>query len=405
MLGSGFSIPEGLPGVKQLNHRLSKIDEGEILIHSDQTAIFLNGQEDKNRWNRWDEREFLQEFLEFYNSNIIKDGEEFHYETFYDFYSRYLYEKENLQAIEGFHEKFIEKHFKKKNYAQNCYNQVSKFNRSFNQLLASQLHKPRYFEDASYLNYPPYDPFVGFIRELLKVYDVKVHTLNHDLFFDFLGHYHTDLTQHFSDGYQLAGSPFYGMVSCNFNQNTNFPTVNKTYYVKLEHFVDKFDTPLSLYKLHGSVYNTIVYTPEPARTRIRLKNSYAVSQFLMEVDDPETGRQMFRQLWDEAAPDFLSGTVNKTRYYTSDPYYTNLFKHFENNLSISKLLVVIGYGFQDGGVNKFLVQHYLDKGGKMLVIDPYRPKTDLIDKYGAKYVSKGVTHIDYDEYLTFIPTN
>ena len=34
LIGSGFSIPEGLPGVKQLNERLSKIDESEILIHS-----------------------------------------------------------------------------------------------------------------------------------------------------------------------------------------------------------------------------------------------------------------------------------------------------------------------------------------------------------------------------------
>ena len=36
LLGSGFSIPEGLPGVKKLNTRLSKIDESEkiyILTH------------------------------------------------------------------------------------------------------------------------------------------------------------------------------------------------------------------------------------------------------------------------------------------------------------------------------------------------------------------------------------
>ncbi len=90
LLGSGFSIPEGLPGVRQLNHRLSKIDEGEILIHSDQQAMFLNGQEDPNRWSRWDERIFMQEFLEYYNSNVLKEGEQFHYETFYDFYTVHL---------------------------------------------------------------------------------------------------------------------------------------------------------------------------------------------------------------------------------------------------------------------------------------------------------------------------
>jgi hypothetical protein len=81
LLGSGFSIPEELPGVRQLNQRLSKIDESEILIHSDQRAIFLNGQEDLNRWSRWDERIFMQELLEFYNSEVLKDGETFNYET------------------------------------------------------------------------------------------------------------------------------------------------------------------------------------------------------------------------------------------------------------------------------------------------------------------------------------
>src|SRR5687768_12615729 len=72
LLGSGFSIPEGLPSVSQLNNRLAKINESEILIHSDQRAIFLNGAEDPNRWQRRDERLFLQEFLEFYNDVILK---------------------------------------------------------------------------------------------------------------------------------------------------------------------------------------------------------------------------------------------------------------------------------------------------------------------------------------------
>jgi hypothetical protein len=70
------------------------------------------------------------------------------------------------------------------------------------------------------------------------------------LFFDFIGHHHIDLWQHFSDGYKLEGSPFYGTVSFDFNQNTNLPVVKKTYLVKLEHFIDKFDTPLCRADVH-----------------------------------------------------------------------------------------------------------------------------------------------------------
>jgi hypothetical protein len=345
----------------------------------------------------------MQEFLEFYSTDILKDGEQFHYETFYDFYSGYLHEKENVKPIEAFYKKFNDKHFKGGDDNRDCHNRVSDFNRSFNQLLASQLHKSEYFEDISCGNYPPYDPFIGFVRELVKSCDVKVHTLNHDLFFDFIGQHHVDLWQHFSDGYRLEGSPFYGMVSYSFNHNTNLPTVNKTYYVKLEQFIDKFDTPLCLYKLHGSVFNTIVYTPEAHQQRIRLKDNYAVSQFVMEINDPKTGEPTFRQLWDEVAPDFLSGTTNKTRYYTADPYYRNLFKHFEKNLSLSELLVVVGYGFQDGGINEYLEKFFLTTGKHMIVVDPYKPKTELIDKYQAMHIPKGVTQVPYDEYLSFIP--
>ena len=402
LLGSGFSIPEGLPGVKQLNDRLSKIHESEILIHSDQRAIFLNGQKDLNRWDRADERLFLQEFLEFYNAEVLKAKETYHYETFYDFYSGYLNNNENWELIEKFYKVFNDKHFNGEDGNRDCYNRINDFNRSFNQLLASQLHKPKYFEDVSYGNYPPYNAFLGFLIELLKTCDVKVHTLNHDLFFDFVGRHHADLWQHFSDGYKLEGSPFYGTVSYDFNQNTDLPVVSKNYYVKLEHFIDKFDTALCLFKLHGSIFNTIVYTPAPDQKRIRLKDNYAVSQFVMEINDPKTGEPCFIHLLDEVAPDFLSGTTNKARYYTGDPYYVNLFKHFEKNLGTSELLVVIGYGFQDPGINEYLERFYLQNGRTMVVINPNRPETDLFDKYSVNHLPKGVTDVSFEEYLTLI---
>lgn len=403
LVGSGFSIPEQIPGVRQLNKRLSKIDESEILIHTDQRAIFLNGQKDPNRWSGRDKRIFLQEFLEFYNSEVLKPSEDFHYETFYDYYSGYLTNHENKEAIEDFYKRFNEKYFKGQNNHRDCYNRISDFNRSFNQLLASQLHKNKYFEDISTLNYPPYDPFIGFLIELLKTSDIKFHTLNHDLFFDWLGRHHSDLWQHFTDGYQLEGSPFYGTVSYDFNAGTEHK-VHKTYYIKLERFVNKFDKPLALFKLHGSVFNIIVYIPQPKKEKIHLKNNYAVSQFYMETTDPKTDEQRLELLWDEVAPDFLSGTTNKTRFYSGDPYYIDLFKHFKSNLSTSELLVVIGYGFQDPEINKYLEEHFLSRGKHMVVIDPYKPKTNLLEKYKATYISKGVTQVTYPEYLEQIPT-
>lgn len=250
LLGSGFSIPEGLPSTSQLNHRMSKIDESEILIHTDQTAMFLHGQVDTNRWSGREERIFLQEFLEFYNKEVLSAGEEFHYEKFYDYYSGYLTNYDNKESIERFWAGFNERHLNKKDYVRDCYNRISDFNRSYNQLIASQLHKAQYFNDVSYADYPPYDSFIRFLKVLLSRFDIKIHTLNHDLFFDWLGSHHSDLWQYFSDGFQLEGSPFYGTVSVDFNRNTDKPEIQKRYLVKLEYFTDKFDKQICYY------YNT-----------------------------------------------------------------------------------------------------------------------------------------------------
>jgi hypothetical protein len=402
LVGSGFSRPEGLPGVKELNQRLSKIDESEILIHTDQRAFFLNGQTDLNRWSRQDERIFLQEFLEYYCSKILKSRDEFHYESFYDFYSGYLTKNENKGPIEDFYNQFNEKYFKERDSLRDCYNRIADFNRTFNQLLASQLHKTQYLEDVSTLNYPQYGAFISFIKQILKTSDIKFHSLNHDLFFDWLGRHHSDLWEFFADGFQLEGSPYYGLVNYDFNAGTA-KKVTKSYYVKLERFVDRYDKPLSLFKLHGSIYNTVVYNPD--KSRIRLRDNYAVSQYYMEVKDPKIGEYRMELLWDEVAPDFLSGTTNKTRYYSEDPYYKILFQHFEKNLASSDVLVVVGYGFHDAGINEYIEKNFLLRGKQMVVIDPVKPTTDLIAKYNAMYIQHGVTDLPYQEYLKILPAS
>lgn len=217
-----------------------------------------------------------------------------------------------------------------------------------------------------------------------------------------MGRHHIDLWQHFTDGYRLEGSPFYGTVNCDFNSSTD-EKVSKKYYVKLEQFADRFDKPLALYKLHGSIYNTIVYRPGFNQQRIHIKDNYAVSGFFKEVTDEKTKEVKFEYLFNDVAPDFLSGTLSKPRLYDIDPYYKNLFEHFKNNLSASELLVVIGYGFQDPRINEYLEEHFLAKEKQMIVIDPSKPRTDLLEKYKVTYIPKGVTQVSSHEYLELIP--
>lgn len=402
LIGSGFSIPEGLPGVRDLNNRLSKIEADEILVHSDMRAMFLNGQVDHNPHASRTQRLFIQEFLEHYNTNHLDDGEEFHYETFYDFYSHYLTAGENAESIEKFDTEFVERHLGGDEGLGTRY-RVSQFNRSFNQLLASELMNPKYFNDITF-NGHAYGQLLRFLAKAIETHDVKFHTLNHDLFFDYLGRHSVDLWQHFCDGFQLEGSPFYGYVTVDWAK-PGHGRVHKRYRVKLPRFVDRFDRPLALYKLHGSITNIIVHVDGSDPSRVRIKSDYAIGEYEMEVYDQETGEGKFVRLFDDVAPDFLSGTTNKTRYYTDDPYYVRLLEHFKDNLGTSEKLVVIGYGFQDAGINDYLEEHFLSKGKQMIVIDPYPPSSVLMDKYDVVYVPKGVLEVEYDEYLELTSLN
>lgn len=423
LVGSGFSFSEKIPGVGELNKRLSKIDKDEIFIGQDGTAFFLNGQKDPSSAGWKDlsrvEKTFVQEFLEFYNKTVLKPGKCFNYEAFYDYYSGYLRNPEtgeNKEAIEGFCKEFNERWLNKTD----AFNRISFFNEVFNQLLASLLHKGKYYEDAALLDHPPYDAFIAFLRKLLETHDVKFHTLNHDLFFDWLGRNHSGLSEHFTDGYQLEGSPFYGTVHYNFNNGTN-KEVHKYYHVKLNRFTDKFDKPLAFYKLHGSIDNEVVYPgmrPEELRNKIhesiddykdasaylihqkeiRIKGHYGISEIFIETNI-DTGEPELKKLMSKNSSDFLSGTTNKMKSYTEDSYYQKLLEHFKNNLLTSELLVVIGYGFKDPGINDYLKEYFLSKCNHMVVIDPVKPEAALLEKYHPTHIQKGITEVTDQEYL------
>lgn len=397
LIGSGFSIPEGIPGIHQVNQRLAAIDESEIMIHSDQQAFFLDGQVDNNRHTNYYERYFVQEFLKFYNKEILS-GKAFHYETFYDFYSDYLrQEGTNIPEIEAFVQRFNDEFVTNPVWKMDGRNYLSNFNRTFNQLLAQLLQKEKYYNDVTYTNYPLYDGFIYFLKGLAESnFEVKIHSLNHDIFLDFLGTNHSVTHSIFCDGYELAGSPFYGSL-----QHTFQSGVRKNYHVKLHHYTNRYKKSICFYKLHGSVATYTVYL-QPEKEWVRLKSNYGISEFYMEIKDDKNEEYHFKWLHGEVPPDFLSGTTEKTRRYVEDPYYINLFKHFEDNLSASKLLFVIGYGFQDSGINDYLNRTFLQKGNKMIVIDPNKPESPLLEGENVIHVAKSIVDVDLQEFNSFL---
>jgi hypothetical protein len=297
LIGSGFSIPDNLPKVTDINERLSKIKKEEVFIDSDLRAWFCdeNSNETNNDINE-DERLFIQEFLEFYNINILK-GKDFEYEEFYDFYKDYLNldDREKYKyadEIEKFHNSFTIKNsdilFDPK---RNCSDRIRYFNTTFNQLLASLLNKKgEYLRKEEITNYPNYDDFIKFLVTLLSEYSVKVHTLNHDLLFDYLGHNHSELCKQFADGFSIDNSNFYLEIV---GKNGQFEEI------QLEKFANKYDKKLCLLKLHGSISYRTLFSKR--RQTVKVDDIYTVSRFYEKNDKDEK-----ETVLDAIIPDFLT---------------------------------------------------------------------------------------------------
>lgn len=122
----------------------------------------------------------------------------------------------------------------------------------------------------------------------------------------------------------------------------------------------------------------------------RIKHVRLLDQPVIEKFNSKNGRYYFEGVHDQVEPDYLSGTTNKTRYYRDEGYYNILFTEFEANLKRSNLLLVIGYGFKDPGINQYLEKFFLSAGKKMVVIDPYLLKDSVPIRGEIEIIPKGI---------------
>lgn len=396
LIGSGFSAADGLPMVSDINKRMCKIKESEFLIHTDGTTVFLNGEENLNEWSRKIERIFVQDFLNFYCTSVINGVENFHYENFYDYYSEYLRESPIKDSkIDEFCDHFRDRYNPQYSNIWDNYNLITHFHSAFSQLLSSLLQRAKYHEDIGLGNYHPYDNFIRFLKILINENIIKIHTLNHDLLFEHLGKI---LWQDFSDGFSEQGSPYYSYLKVN-SGNSDF-TIKKTYRVRLKYFQNKFDKKICLFKLHGSL-DTFQFDRSNLNDYTRIKADYGIEpRFVKEIKDSQTNELRYERGLQNTFPDFLSGTTEKMRSYDNE-YYSVIFNHFFQNLQSSNLLIVIGYGFGDPGINKYLKDYFLNEEKKMFVINPSERSSEL-SKFSYGYLKKRIQDVTFEEFLSII---
>ena len=252
LLGAGFSVPFGYYSTTELNNILHSIKKEEIQVHTSGAARFLFGDNDPNGWfTRTREKRFVEEFLNFYNKDILT-GEDFNYEKFFDYYTSIRRGEGDLNLFN----EFVDKFNKTEEFKYDGFQLLFEFNEIFQQLLAQLLTK--WVESVSYVEpyHSQYRNFFYLLRELSNKFKIHLHTLNHDLlmeqfaYCDFIG-------KDYSDGFEELGSPYFGEYSLETPVRELDKVIRKvfTYTVRLRSFTNVFSNKFCLYKLHGSIDN------------------------------------------------------------------------------------------------------------------------------------------------------
>jgi hypothetical protein len=369
LLGSGFSIPYGIPSVSQINKRLIELKENDFTIHTSQLIYWNKGgkRSDYEEMTNRHERHFVVDFIAFYQE--YTNPNPFDYESFYDFYwyaIRHLHgrklKEEEIKIAKDIVQ-FCEEHNNNPEFHTiDPLNKLLDFDRDLNQIISSFLTDNRLCEDVSQLNMYEYSSIISVIHELLqKKTKVCMHSLNHDLLFEFIAR--NAFSSRYKDGFSEVNSPFYSYVNCKIGN------ITKRYKVTLPLFNADFDAQIPLIKLHGSKQNHIVLYTKKSGTRVLdeeevVKCDYGIDINYISME--EDGKTL--PVITKVAPYFLSGTTTKMLNYET-PYYKTLFNQFRTNLQSSQKLLVIGYGFSDIGINQIIIDNL--KAKKIVVVDPY----------------------------------
>lgn len=383
IIGSGFSIPAGYPSTAELNRRLSKIDSTEIMIHSDCSAWFHPEDKPPNaKWMRKEERAFVQEFLQFYNSSILSPSQTFHYEEFYDFYKTLsrsdAYPREVQEFLDGFR--------KRMKVDTDNHNLIFQFNNTYNQLLAVQLQKDHELAHMG-REYPHYCArFLDLVEELSKTYIIHFHSLNHDLYIEHLAH--SDSIQgNLDDGFEEIGSPFFGKIWDKYEE----------YMVRMRRFTDRYSNKFNLYKLHGSIDHYWFHEKDD-RQLIKMKRR--VERNFIHKEISVGAKKQYTEAWINYYPDFLSGKTSKITGYEEERYYKRVFSHLKNNLQNSECVITIGYGFGDVKINDYLDSWYANDGERTLIIaGRSTPKSEFLKGRNFHFFNGGVEGMDVDSIL------
>lgn len=230
-----------------------------------------------------------------------------------------------------------------------------------------------------------YNGFLKYLSHLKEDYIIDVHTLNHDLLFESFNRT-TYINGSISDGFDEYGSEFYGILNRD----------NANYHCRLERYTGRYNTPIRLYKLHGSLDYVPYYKTVENNFMIPIK--YVKIREGIGVSDLLRGRRS--KMGYESSPiayhaDFLTGTTSKIERYNNPLLFKKLFKKFRKNLRNAEKLIIIGYGCKDEGINKMIFENFDFVHNGTYIFDKYAG--DIVREFGNKLSAKVIDGIDIED--------
>lgn len=385
LLGAGFSAPMGYPIGNQLNERLINFRQYKIGVSTDGKLFSLiDGQDTQTYGNPY------SIYLDCCISLIEKYStlNKFDYEEFFEFLAKKLY-LSNPEYLEVCKTHITE------TITIDCLS--SNIQEIYNQMVA---HLLKDGDNMSWYDNKPYhigriDKYDGFLNLLKKWKEdniIHVHTLNHDMLFESFNK--TDyISGEVCDGFEELGSDYYGILRTK---------EDHTYTVRLERYTATYNRNIRLYKLHGSL-DYVLYYRTSDKTGTMVPDKYIKTKYGIGYDkllrDTHNGVDYERYPFAYNAS-FLTGTTSKIKKY-EDPYlFKQLFELFKNNLEHSEILIIIGYGCKDIGINKIIAESF--KGRDIYIVDPYCDGNVTVmafaKKVGAQIIKTQISDLKIEEF-------
>lgn len=376
LLGAGFSAPIGYPIGNDINENLLSFDDRAIDFSPDGTlATSKDGTKPIFQVNG-----VLNTHQKIFTfcKRLIKEYSEAHagkfdYENFYDFIKTEEVKQDRYKKLcDDLYEN-------NENYEYYLCNVPHIYNQMVAHLLKDRKGNTWYDNEPFKVNsFEGYNGFLTFLSSWSRKYIINVHTLNHDLLFESFNNTGF-INGNISDGFDEYGSEYYGKLIAN----------ERTYHCRLERYKGRYNAPIRLYKLHGSLDYVPFYRQN--ENGFLIPENYVKIKLGMGTGDIMKGRKSKKGY--DLSPfayhaDFLTGTTSKIRRYREPLLFRKLFKKFNKNLRDAEKLIIIGYGCKDLGINEMIKENFDYKHRQIYIVDAYAKTGSQVDIFREELQAK-----------------